>query len=1442
MSATKLLPKSLWIVLLAILSTGTYTSAQLCTPTFHKTYNGIGHDEAYDIMVTTDGGSIVAGRTTSNSSAWDGFLLRLNTQGDIVWSKTYGGSQYDDLSKVRQTTDGGYIAFGKTSSFGVDGAAYLVKTNGDGDLLWSKRLYITGQKVKPKYIIELKGGGFLLALNSNDSTVQGNGIIIRTDGVGNTIWSKVFDHGNDDGFNHLYQDGNTILIGGFATVNDREGVLMRMDLNNGSVLWAKKFARRVGLSDEIVEVEKTATGLAFGASSTWIKSDHGYNPYFLTLFKTIGDDSIEYKRRVDITTGSGTVIESLNMRSTSDGGFIYAASDTTPLGWPSFRKISPAGLADWGREVNGYAEKRLYGLDLYGTRGYVLAGFIRSSYPTNRNQIQVLKTDIAGKTGTCTGNISANFTDTTFYQISPFTWGSITDGAADVSSITPSTSVLDLTTNILCSDTYCDAPDQTNNDPCAATILTHLSGIYTFQPYDMAKVDDGYLLFGYNRIHWNVEPMIIKMRGDGTVAWSKAMASYLGEQGFDQVIPSDDGNFLITGKSSVTIDHGVYSGDLVLKINSNGDVLWSKSVTGDIYDIHADKQGGFVGTITTNYGFPPIYITLFRMDANGNFTWQKQLNKDYDNHPIFRRIVYDGSNIYAAGEFYNQFPQNIAIEKFDLSGNRLWSKRFTVNGFPTAVESLDMIGDSLYLMAYYFDNSQNQYMSKGRFAAVKIGKNGEGMNGFSLNNLDLAADGNRSGFLSPRQQRVTKTFDDNFVAADRASASSDSSIVLTKFTPSGKILWSVRYDNLKNHFVARVRDDNGGLLVLGRKYRGLIDYTPWYETLFMRTDTNGKVTTNGSGFCRTIPSTIETKPISFTYLTFIPNISAKDGTVATKSYKVNAQRSFVINSTISCKLDGNCSPISINGQTAICNSADTITYLFKRNEGCTSAGYWKYDIANIKIIKQTDTSISVKFQSAGLYKISAFLIAGCGVIADTIDVTVPFSGNMLTLGADTTMCEGTAIVLNAKKGYTSYIWQDGSTDSTFIVTRPGTYRVTVTDACNQIYSDETTVIAQPPIAFDMGPDRTKCDNDTLQLNAPSGFMNYSWTPSYNITPLSTQKVVVRPTVDTFYAVKAEKTLGCFAYDTVRVTVYKAPSIQLGSDLSFCSGDSSILNASSGFNSYLWSTGDNLQQITVSAVGQYTVTGTTDKGCKSRDTLVVKNVWALPLVNLGKNSELCLGSSRTLSAGNYLSYLWHDGSTSRTHIAKDIGRYFVQVTDVHGCVGSDTTEIKTMLPLPTNFLPQDTVICSYGEVLLKPRQNYNSYLWSDGSRSQSIVVNKPGLYWLQVEDGKHCVGRDTMMVGLKECMNGVYVATAFTPNRDGKNDLFKALVFGPIQKYELTVYNRWGQVVFKTSDSKKGWDGKVNGLDVQTDVYIWTCIYQLQGSEPMAEKGTVTLIR
>jgi gliding motility-associated-like protein len=92
------------------------------------------------------------------------------------------------------------------------------------------------------------------------------------------------------------------------------------------------------------------------------------------------------------------------------------------------------------------------------------------------------------------------------------------------------------------------------------------------------------------------------------------------------------------------------------------------------------------------------------------------------------------------------------------------------------------------------------------------------------------------------------------------------------------------------------------------------------------------------------------------------------------------------------------------------------------------------------------------------------------------------------------------------------------------------------------------------------------------------------------------------------------------------------------------------------------------------------------------------------------------------------------------------------------------------------------------------------------------------------------------------MSGFYAPTAFSPNGDRKNDDFKPLLFGVVKTYQLTIYNRWGEIIFYSTDPFKGWGGKVGGIPQPTGVFVWTCTYQMEGEEMKREKGTITLIR
>jgi gliding motility-associated-like protein len=309
---------------------------------------------------------------------------------------------------------------------------------------------------------------------------------------------------------------------------------------------------------------------------------------------------------------------------------------------------------------------------------------------------------------------------------------------------------------------------------------------------------------------------------------------------------------------------------------------------------------------------------------------------------------------------------------------------------------------------------------------------------------------------------------------------------------------------------------------------------------------------------------------------------------------------------------------------------------------------------------------------------------------------------------------------------------------------------------------------------------------------------------------------------------------------VTIMVETPVQVDLGPNRGFCAGSSIMLDAGN-YAQYAWNTGATSPTLTINNPGTYSVIAYAASGCPSYDTIDVF-LFAAPVVNLGPPSPLCSGEQRILDAGNFSSYSWNNGSSARTLAVNAPGFYSVTVLDGNGCSGSGSTSVTSIVPNPVLFLPVDTSICSYGSVQINPVKTFSSYVWSTGETSPSIIVNQPGTYWLEVRDANNCRGKDSIVVVLKECQKGFYAPTAFSPNGDGKNDLYKPLLFGNIKSYQLKIFNRWGNLVFQTNDPTRGWDGSIQGLRQATGVFIFTCSYQFENESPRTERGKFVLIR
>lgn len=229
-------------------------------------------------------------------------------------------------------------------------------------------------------------------------------------------------------------------------------------------------------------------------------------------------------------------------------------------------------------------------------------------------------------------------------------------------------------------------------------------------------------------------------------------------------------------------------------------------------------------------------------------------------------------------------------------------------------------------------------------------------------------------------------------------------------------------------------------------------------------------------------------------------------------------------------------------------------------------------------------------------------------------------------------------------------------------------------------------------------------------------------------------------------------------------------------------------------------------------------------------------------SLGPDRSICEGTTAVISPGSFNQYQWQDGSASPEFTVSAPGIYWVKVTDALECTATDSLIVQGIWPLPSNFLKDIDSICTEGTLQIGATGVFNQYLWSTGETSKQVKVLKAGAYWLKVTDTNGCVGADTISIVQKDCMSGIYFPTAFTPNNDGRNDVFKAIVYGTLESFNLQVFDREGQLVFQTTDPLKGWDGLYKSKSFSTAGFVWQCSYQLENRKPEYQKGTVLIVR
>jgi gliding motility-associated-like protein len=476
-------------------------------------------------------------------------------------------------------------------------------------------------------------------------------------------------------------------------------------------------------------------------------------------------------------------------------------------------------------------------------------------------------------------------------------------------------------------------------------------------------------------------------------------------------------------------------------------------------------------------------------------------------------------------------------------------------------------------------------------------------------------------------------------------------------------------------------------------------------------------------------------------------------------------------------------------------------------------------------------------------------------------------------GSSTTL---TATVTGGVAPYT-YNWSSGSTLSTATVspTLTTTYSVTGTDAngCSNSATIVVDVVPAPPVSI-TAPNDSICTGGSVTLTASGAGLTYTWAPSITST---TAAISVSPTVTTTYTVIGKNANNCTGTASFTVYVSDGPAITVSPNVSICGGKTVTLTATStGGVTYLWAPGGSTNQtITVSptATTTYVVSGTNKCGTVSANVTVTVLPTPVPSFTADPPAQcapacVAFKNFSTVSSGAISEYAWTFGNgdsaltKTPTYCYPKPGQYDVTltVTSDSGCsatlqvikaitVYSNPNASFTATPQPTTIIQPtiqftDQSTDAYGIVFWSWAFGGTGDSTASSMQNPSHTYSDTGTYCVQlsVVNQHGCVDTTTNCVVISPIF-ALYIPSAFSPNGDGKNEVFMAKG-NDVKTFEMYIFDRWGMQLFHSSDINVGWDGTVksSGSICQEDTYVYMIKATDNKNVEHSYTGSVNLIK
>jgi gliding motility-associated-like protein len=511
------------------------------------------------------------------------------------------------------------------------------------------------------------------------------------------------------------------------------------------------------------------------------------------------------------------------------------------------------------------------------------------------------------------------------------------------------------------------------------------------------------------------------------------------------------------------------------------------------------------------------------------------------------------------------------------------------------------------------------------------------------------------------------------------------------------------------------------------------------------------------------------------------------------------------------------------------------------------------------------TTPTITNLSSGTYTVTVTDANGCTATANTSvgsaggpTLTLSNSSNVSCNGLN----DGSATVAGSGgTGTLTYNWMPGNlSGATQNALSAAAYTVTVTDGSGCSNTLTVTISEPPALVASAGTiNAANCGSTdgsaSVNASGGTGTLTYTWTPNVSTTASATNIAAGS------YSVVVADANGCSQTVNFIVSSIGGPTVTVANvEGVSCLGDSdgTATAVATGGNApftYQWTpTGGTAATATGLSAGNYSVLVTDDLGCIGTADVTISSPAAINVTGIvtdagcGTNDGQ-IAANASGGTGTF-TYLWTPGGqTTSTITGLAGGNYSVTATDGNGCTATENYVVNVSGELDITVIPEFATI-NQGETVQIVASGATTYSWTPTNGLSCTdcpnPIASPSLtttYIVTGTDGSGCTGTATVTIFVTQVCGELFIPTVFSPNENGPSINNTLCVMGNcISELNYTVFNRWGEKVFETTDPESCWDGTYKGQPVNSGVYAYKLYAKLFDNTVIEESGNLTVVR